>query len=326
MNVPLEKPLEPPAEPVRPQPVPAPSNDNWITKIDSAGLAKSLSIGALLLSFSGWLIHSYGIPAMSSLWEEMIRPRVDNLIMDEILRNPRIHDFMVAEINSYLMGKISSTQKPNEVGAKLKGLVDSSDRIETISNSLFGGVDSVYTIATEYGLEQVKDSTGKMKIVPTESNMAPVRLLVYADPNQHCIWAFVQAKGDLQRGPRKEHLNLTIKLNDLPLVNGENVPAFGQEIGKFVKKRQGTGGSGKEEDQDIKSASFSENIQRIEIRPDFPAFDPIQIVGSSDNIPEKSPVAASLKGYILVTRRRTENQSSDCTQTPVTASSGNGVQ
>jgi hypothetical protein len=258
----------------------------------------------------------------------MIRPRVDNFLMDGIERNPRVHDFMVTEINNYLSGRISSKQeKPNEVGAKLKGLVDSSDRIEKISNSLFGGVDSVYTIATEYSLAQIKDQTNTtISIVATEANTDPFRLLVYADPNQHCIWAFVQAKGDFQRGGRKEHLNLTIKLNSVPLPKGDNVPAFGQEIGKFVKKRQGTGGSGREEEQDTASASFSENIQKVEITPVFPAFDPIRIVGSPDNVPEKAPIAASLQGYILVTRRRTENHLVDCRQSPATASSGYGVQ
>src|ERR1700682_1123265 len=110
----------------------AQDNDNWIKNFDILGFAKSFSIGALLISFAGWLIHGYGIPAASSIWQEMIRPRVDNFIIDGIQRSPRIHDFMVTEINNYLSGNIPSVEKPNEMGAKLRTLANSSDTIETI--------------------------------------------------------------------------------------------------------------------------------------------------------------------------------------------------
>ena len=325
MNIPVEKPAEMSGQPATKADPPAiaPSNDNTSKKFSFLGLAKSFGIGALLVSFSGWLIHHYAAPAASSVWEEMVRPRVDGFIMDAIQRSPRIHEFVVTEINDYLSGKIPSRERPSEIGSKLKTLVDSTDKIETISNSLFGSVDSVYTVATDYALEQIKDSVkNTVAIVPIEP-AGPVRLFVYADPSQHCIWTFIQAKGDLQRGIRKERLSFSIKLNNNILRDGDNTPTFAQEIGKFIRKRQGTGGGGKDEEESILLPSLTENVQKIEIVPQFPTFDPIKIVGSPDNVPDKQPVVVSLTGYILITRRWAETKAHDCRRNPVTASSIN---
>jgi hypothetical protein len=304
---------------------PTPSNDNWLMNFNLFGFAKSLSLGAASLTVAGWLIHSYGAPAAASVWSEMIHPRINNFIVDEVEQSSRINDFMVSEINDYLSGNIkTSKEKPNEVGAKLKALTDVSDRIEVISNSLFGSVDSVYPISVEYDLEQIKDKEkNTVRIEPVEPFAGPVRLFVYADPTQHCVWAFVRAKGKLQRGSRKENLYFSVKLNAAILGSADGVPFFAEEIGKYVKSSQGTGGGGRDEEQDLLSATISQNIQRVEVVPQFPAFDPIQIVGPSGDVPDRQQVAVRLDGYVLVTRRRLGNQLADCRSNPLAASANN---
>jgi hypothetical protein len=328
MNTSVERTSPPSPTAAHPEPPPAGTlhrSDNWVQKISELGFAKSFGIGAVVISFIGWLIHSYATPAASSVWHEMIRPRVDNFIVDGIQRSPRIHDFMVTEINGYFSGTIPSLEKkPNDLGTKLKTLANSSETIEAISNSLFGNVDSVYTIAADYYLEQIKDNAANtVAIVAMEPKAGPVRLLAYADPNQHCIWAFVQTRGQLQRGGRMERLHFAIKLNDSILRDGDNVSVFAHEIGAFIRKRQGTGGGGKDEEEDVAS-SLSQNIQKIDIVPQFPTFDPIKIVGSPDNVPAKEPAIVSINGYVLITRRRAENQFNDCKQNAIPVSSSNG--
>jgi hypothetical protein len=299
---------------------PAPSSDNWMAKFNLFSLAKSVGVGAVLLSGTGWLLHSYGAPAAISVWNEMIHPRINDFIVAEVENSPRINDFLVAEINDYLSGSIKTTkEKPSAVGSKLTALADVSDRVNLISNSLFGNVDSVYPISVEYDLEQIKEKNS-VKIQPVEPFAGPVRLSVYADPTQHCVWAFIQAKGKLQRGNRKESLYFTVKLNNAALGNDDGFQLFAQEIGKYVMKSQGTGGGGKDEEIDLLSAAIAQNIQTIEIVPQFPTFDPIQIVGPSVDVPDRQQVAVRLDGYVLVTRRRLENQRTDCRSNPLTAS------
>ena len=208
----MADPEEKPARSTEGQSDPAPSqprikssNDNNAQRFSLAGLGKALGIGAAILSGAGWLIHNYAVPATKSVWDEMLRPRLDNLMVDEMRRSTHIHEFMVSEINDYISGTIASANaKPSAVGAKLKELAGGFDQIEAISGSLFGSVDSVYPIRTEFNLRQIRDkASNTISYQSSDSNTAPITLYAYADPDQHCLYVYVRAKGDFQRGSRK---------------------------------------------------------------------------------------------------------------------------
>lgn len=138
-----------------------PGFDSSMKKIKEFLAAKALSLSIFMIGFFAWVFQSYGLPAAQSIWKEMLLPRIHNFIIEEA-KTPEFHDLMVKTINNYLSGELLTTEKPNEAGIRLRKLAQGSDRIDAISSSLFGGVDSVYTISNEYNLEQLKDTTNNV--------------------------------------------------------------------------------------------------------------------------------------------------------------------
>lgn len=300
------------------------SFDSSIKKIREFLAAKVLSLSIFVVGLLVWAFQSYGLPATQSIWKEMLLPRIHNFIVEEA-KTPEFHDLMVKTINNYLSGDLPTTEKPNDAGIRLRKLAQGSDRIDAISTSLFGGVDSVYTISNEYNLEQLKDITKNVLTIQTEPSIDPIRLFIYADPKQHCVWAYVKASGYLQRARRKDYFFFDLQLNDAKLQADKPQFEFNSDVTKFIQKRQGTGGGGREENEVDNSKTYLTNIQKIEISPVFPNLDPIPISGLAASIPEKQQIVLKLEGYILVTRRPQSGKIGDC-KSSITASALNGTE
>src|SRR5262249_31210626 len=130
-----------------------------------------------------------------------------------------------------------------------------------LTKTVYGDVDSVYTISNEYTL----GSTSTLK---------PIELYIYADPDKHNVRAAIYARGGIPVGRQSLRFGFDLKVNKRVIYS--NAPKVDGDEGDLVPhirahSLQGGGGSGREDNKGKNLALvYPDYIQLIEITPNIP--------------------------------------------------------
>lgn len=170
------------------------------------------------------------------------------------------------------------------VAPLLKDINSSADMKKTLDElvrSLFGDVDSVYTVTADWDL-----SSGTF---PTGSTY------VYVNPKQHIVTAWIYAKGMVIVGTSRSALTFDLFVNRRNAAT--NVQRLKEEdlTDKCRIPLQGAGGAGRQEEEGTDFANATPDfIHLVQIKPNIPDLSPGQ---------SYKPGIVSVQGYILVSRK-----------------------
>jgi hypothetical protein len=189
----------------------------------------------------------------------------------------------IAELKAQL-GVINDRSKLLDKVAPLLRELTSSDMKKTVDElvkSLFGDVDSVYTVSADWDL-----SSGVFPTSPT---------YVYVNPKQHVVKAWIYAKGMVVVGNSRSALTFDLIVNKRKAAT--NVQRLKEEnlTESFRTPLQGAGGAGRQEEEGTDFANATPDfIHLLEIKPNILALSPGQ---------SYKPGIVSVHGYILVSRK-----------------------